>query len=136
MVAAFRGSFGYNELINYYIGKEEHGRELAYAYELMGHKLAAFRHTPDTVIAQYTAESGKMTEPEFKKFMEDEFEVTDREYLIISKLVPREGEVIDVSQLIDMMKAGGLKRGAIIRPNSVNTRLLLKDGLTALRCCL
>ena len=49
-----RGSFGYNELINYYIDHEEKSKELPFAFELMGHKISAFKHSPDAVLSQYT----------------------------------------------------------------------------------
>lgn len=43
------------------------------------------------MISQYIAEDKPhLTEDEFKKFMEKEFEVVDKEFQIISKLVPRE----------------------------------------------
>ena len=69
----FRGSFGYNELINYYIDKEEKGQELVFAFELMGYKLAALKFSPDSVIDQYSSVSEKLTEGEFKRLMESEF---------------------------------------------------------------
>jgi len=68
--------------------------------------------------------------------MEDEFEITGREYDIISKLAPREDGFIPVPLLIDMMKAED-KRGLIfIRPNVAASRLIFRNGLAALRCCL
>lgn len=34
-----KGSFGMNELINYFIDKQRSGKDLAYTFELMGKKI-------------------------------------------------------------------------------------------------
>ena len=54
-----QGSFGYNELINYYIYKESKGY-LSYTYELMGKKITAMGHKPQDIINQYNGNRNKI----------------------------------------------------------------------------
>lgn len=124
-------------MINYFIEKEEKGKDLPYAFELMGKKLAAFNHSSESVVNQYVANYPEMTEEELKKFFESEFEITGREYEVISKLIPREPNgKIKAENVGNLIKAGDESKKVYIKPNIITTKLIFRNGLHALRCCL
>ena len=143
---AKKGSFGFNELINYYIYKESKGY-LIFTYELMGKKICLMGHKPEDIINQYNGCRNKITHEEFTKFMKQQFETIEADSQAVFTLIAKGQKVTTVREIIDAMRLSeNQKKIVYIKPTTYKTYgkdffkkghlTLLFNPFVALRFCL
>lgn len=140
------GSFGFNELIQYYVHRELKGY-LGYSYELMGRKMVILGHKPEDMINIYNGCRNKITKAEFIKFMKEEFGVVEAEAAVVFSIVAKEEQVTTVREIIDAMKLEeGQKKVVYVKPTTWKTEgkdyfkknhlTMLFNPFVALRFCI
>ena len=139
------GSFGYSELLEYYVETEP--KDSLYAYEIMGRKMTAFQEQHESIIRQYCKANTTIAFAEFVKFMNAEFASKEGDAKKIFECLAKKETKIPIKLILEAMKlSDSEKRHVFIKPTlwgterkdffRKNSLTILFNPFVALRFCI